>query len=63
MKQAVNPILFLLANTPDAEQNLEAIVSILQFANEAVKTIKTGLDNFQETLLKMQNQLSKNSNR
>jgi hypothetical protein len=53
MKQAVNPILFLLASTPEAEQGLETIVSILQFTNEAVKNIKTGLDNFQKTLLEM----------
>lgn len=62
MKQAVNPILFLLANTPEAEQNLEAIMSLLQFTNDAVKNIKAGLDNFHATLLKMQ-ETSSNSNR
>lgn len=53
MKQAVNPILFLLANNPEAEQGLETIMAILQFTNEAVKNIKTGLDSFQKTLHEM----------
>lgn len=56
MKQAVNPILFLLANNPVAEQDLEVIMSILQCTNEAVKNIKIGLDNFHETIIKIKDQ-------
>ncbi|MDD4238747.1 MAG: hypothetical protein PHT62_09365 [Desulfotomaculaceae bacterium] len=63
MKQAINPILFLLANNPAAEQNLEAVMSILQFTNEAVKNIKNSLDNFHETILKMKDQTPHNNNR
>ncbi len=62
MKQAVNPILFLLANNPEAEQNLEVMMSILQVTNEAVKSIKNGLDNFHETILKIKDQTPHNSN-
>lgn len=62
MKQAVNPILFLLASNPAAEQDLEVVMSILQVTNEAVKNIKNGLDNFYETILKINNQSPPNSN-
>lgn len=62
MKQAVNPILFFMANNPAAEQNMEAIIAILQLTSEAVKNIKTSLDNFHETILKLQDQIPHNSN-
>lgn len=62
MKQAVNPVLFFLANNPESEQNMEAIISILQITSEAVKNIKTSLDNFHETILKLKNQIPHNSN-
>ena len=63
MKQAANPILFLLANNPAAEQNLEVMMSILQVTNEAVKSIKSGLDTFHETILKIKDQTPPDSNR
>jgi hypothetical protein len=58
MKQAFNPILFLMANTPAADQNLEALTAILQLTNQAVINIKNSLDNFHETILKLQDQSS-----
>ena len=54
MKQVVNPILFLMANTPDAEQNLEALKAILEMTNEAVKNIRNSLENFHEAIVKLQ---------
>lgn len=62
MKQAINPILFFLASTPASEQNLEAVTAILQCTNEAVKNIKDSLDNFHQTILKMQNHPPGSSN-
>lgn len=63
MKQAVNPILFLLANNPTAEQDLEAIMSILQYTNETVKNIKIGLDSFHETIIKIKDSNSSHNSK
>jgi len=53
MKEAINPILFLLANDPASEQGLEYVISILRYTNEAVINIRTGLDNFYENILRI----------
>lgn len=46
-------MLFLMANAPDVEKNLELIMSMLQVTAESIKNIKNGIDNFQASVLKM----------
>ncbi len=48
-----NPLLFLMANAPDVEKNLELLMSMLQATNESVKNIKNGVDGFHASILKM----------
>lgn len=53
MKRIFNPMLFLLANAPDVEKNLDLLMSMLQATTESVKNIKNGIDNFHTTVLNM----------
>lgn len=53
MKRVFNPMLFLLANAPDVEKNLDLLMSMLQATTESVKNIKNGIDNFHATILNM----------
>lgn len=53
MKRFFNPMLFLMANTPDVERNMELLTSLLQTAADSVKNIKSGFDNFSATILKV----------
>lgn len=53
MKRFFSPLLFLMANTPNAEKNLELLLYMLQTTSESVKNIKSGIDNFHASFLKM----------
>ncbi|MDD2553305.1 MAG: hypothetical protein PHP51_01865 [Desulfotomaculaceae bacterium] len=53
MKRIFNPMLFLMANTPDVERNMELLTSLLQTAADSVKNIKNGFDNFNATMIKV----------
>ncbi len=53
MKRLFNPMLFLMANTPDVERNMEILTSLLQTAADSVKNIKSGFDNFNATIIKV----------
>lgn len=53
MKKVFNPMLFLMANAPDVEKNLEIIMSMLQATTESVKNIKSGIDNFHASVLRV----------
>ncbi len=53
MKRLFNPMLFLMANTPDAERNMELLTSLLRTAADSVKNIKSGFDNFNATIIKV----------
>lgn len=53
MNRLLNPILFLLANTPHAEKNLEILKTMLQATNDSVKNIRNGIDTFQASILKI----------
>ncbi len=61
MQRLLNPLLFLMANTPDAEKNLEIIMSMVAAVCESVKNIKTGLESFHANILKMANAGSPNT--
>ncbi|MFX4262873.1 hypothetical protein ACOBQJ_11785 [Pelotomaculum propionicicum] len=53
MKRLFNPMLFLMANTPDVERNMELLTSLLQTAADSVKNIKSGFDSFNATIIKV----------
>lgn len=53
MKRFFNPMLFLMANTPDAERNMELLTSLLRTAADSVKNIKSGFDSFNATIIKV----------
>lgn len=53
MKRLFNPMLFFMANTPDVERNMELLVSLLQTAADSVRSIKSGFDNFNATVIKV----------
>ncbi len=53
MKKVFNPMLFLMSNAPDVEKNLEIIMSMLQATTESLKNIKSGIDNFHASVLKV----------
>lgn len=53
MKRFVTPMLFLMANVPDVEKNMEAMLSMLQATTDSIKSIKNGIDNFHATFLKI----------
>lgn len=53
MKRLFNPMLFLMANTPDVERNMELLTSLLQTAADSVKHIKSGFDSFNATIIKV----------
>lgn len=53
MNRFLNPLLFLLANTPHAERNLHALMTMMQATTDSVKNIRSGIDNFQATIIKM----------
>lgn len=60
MKRLFNPMLFLMANTPDVERNMELLTSLLRTAADSVKNIKSGFDNFNATILKVAESMPKN---
>jgi hypothetical protein len=53
LKKVFNPMLFLMSNAPDVEKNLEIIMSMLQATTESLKNIKSGIDNFHASVLKV----------
>lgn len=53
MKRLFQPVLFMMANVPDAEKNLELLMSMLQVTTESVKNIKSGIDNFHASVLNL----------
>lgn len=53
MKRFYNPLLFLLANLPDAEKNLKLIMNAMQATTESVNNIRNGINNFQVTMHQM----------
>ncbi len=53
MKKVFNPMLFLMSYAPDVEKNLEIIMSMLQATTESLKNIKSGIDNFHASVLKV----------
>ena len=53
MKRLFNPMLFLMANTPNVERNMELLTSLLQTAADSVRNIKSGFDNFNATIIKV----------
>ncbi len=53
MNRLYNSLLFLIANTSRAEKNLELIMLMLQSTTETIKNIKSGMDSFQASVLKM----------
>ena len=53
MKRIFTPMLFLMANTPEAERNMELLSSLLQTTVDAVKNIKGGFDSFNATIIKV----------
>lgn len=53
MKKVFNPMLFLMSYAPDVEKNMEIIMSILQATTESLKNIKSGIDNFHTSVLRV----------
>lgn len=53
MKKVFNPVLFLMSNAPDVEKNLEIIMSMLLTTTESLRNIKSGIDNFHASVLKV----------
>jgi len=53
LKRLFQPMLFMMANVPDAEKNLELLMSMLQVTTESVKNIKSGIDNFHASVLNL----------
>ncbi len=53
MKKVFNPVLFLMSYAPDVEKNMEIIMSILQATTESLKNIKSGIDNFHTSVLRV----------
>jgi len=53
LKKVFNPMLFLMSNAPDVEKNLEIIMSMLQATTESLKNIKSGIDNFHASVLRV----------
>lgn len=53
MKRFFSPLLFLMANAPNAEKNLDFLMYALQTTAESVKNIKTGIDSFHASFLQM----------
>lgn len=43
----------MMANVPDAEKNLELLMSMLQVTTESLKNIKSGIDNFHASVLNL----------
>jgi len=53
LKRFFSPLLFLMANAPNAEKNLDSLMYALQATLESVKNIKTGIDSFHASFLQM----------
>ncbi|HBC92298.1 MAG TPA: hypothetical protein DCZ10_05180 [Pelotomaculum sp.] len=53
MKRFLYPILFLMSCMPDSNKHLESFNAVAQAAHYTVKNIKEGLDNFQSTIIQL----------